>query len=60
MRKSGGAEKYVRVVQDMYESWKIIVRCAVGVTEEFQVEVCCLFAVEMDRLTDDQRGGLWM
>ena len=29
----------VRVVQDMYESWKTVVRCAVGVTEEFKVEV---------------------
>ena len=32
-------EKYVRVVQDMYESCKKMVRCAVGVTEEFTVEV---------------------
>ena len=45
MRKSGVAEKYVRVVQDMYESWKTMVRCAVGVTEEFKV----------DRLTDEVR-----
>ncbi|KAK2899776.1 hypothetical protein Q8A73_012905 [Channa argus] len=39
MRTSGVAEKYVRVVQDMYESCKTVVRCAVGVTEEFKVEV---------------------
>ena len=38
MRKSGVVEKYVRVVEDMYESCKTVVRCAVGVTE-FKVEV---------------------
>ncbi|KAK3543841.1 hypothetical protein QTP70_030074, partial [Hemibagrus guttatus] len=30
MRKSGVAEKYVRVVQDMYERSRTVVRCAVG------------------------------
>ncbi|KAK3525151.1 hypothetical protein QTP86_019536 [Hemibagrus guttatus] len=39
MRKSGVAEKYVRVVQDMYERSRTVVRCAVGQTEEFNVEV---------------------
>ncbi|KAK3519401.1 hypothetical protein QTP70_027519, partial [Hemibagrus guttatus] len=39
MRKSGVAEKYVRVVQDMYERSRTVVRCAVGQTEEFKVEV---------------------
>lgn len=39
MRTSGVAEKYVRVVQDMYESCRTVVRCAVGVTEEFKMEV---------------------
>ncbi|KAK3533018.1 hypothetical protein QTP70_006232 [Hemibagrus guttatus] len=39
MRKSGVAEKYVRVVQDMYERSRTAVRCAVGQTEEFNVEV---------------------
>ncbi|KAK3543943.1 hypothetical protein QTP70_031851 [Hemibagrus guttatus] len=39
MRKSGVAEKYVRVVQDMYERNRTVVRCAVGQTEEFKVEV---------------------
>ncbi|KAK3517039.1 hypothetical protein QTP70_033133 [Hemibagrus guttatus] len=34
MRKSGVAEKYVRVVQDMYERSRTVVRCAVGQTEE--------------------------
>ncbi|KAF3696706.1 hypothetical protein EXN66_Car012384 [Channa argus] len=33
MRKSGVAEKYVRVVQDIYESCKTVVRFAVGVLE---------------------------
>ncbi|KAK3572845.1 hypothetical protein QTP86_008260 [Hemibagrus guttatus] len=39
MRKSGVAEKYVRVVQDMYERSRTVVRCTVGQTEEFNVEV---------------------
>jgi hypothetical protein len=64
MRKSGVTEKYVRVVQDMYKDCKTVVRCAVGVTEEFKVEVGLhqgsalspfLFAIVMDRLTDDVR-----
>ena len=32
MRKSGVAEKYVRVVQDMYKSCNTMARCAVGLT----------------------------
>ena len=64
MRKSGVAEKYVRVVQDMYESCKTVVRCAVGVTEKFKVEVglhqgsalnLLLFAMTMVRLIDEVR-----
>ena len=64
MRKSGVTEKYVRVVQDMYVDCKTVVRCAVGVTEEFKVEVGLhqgsalspfLFAMVMDRLTDEVR-----
>ena len=63
MRKSGVAAKYVRVVQDIYESWKTVVRCVVGVTEEFKVEVGLhqgsalgfLFTMVMDRLTDEVR-----
>ncbi|KAK3571395.1 hypothetical protein QTP86_010707 [Hemibagrus guttatus] len=63
MRKSGVAEKYVRVVQDMYERSRTVVRCAVGQTEEFNVEVGLhqgsalspfLFAIVMDQLF---RGG---
>ena len=64
MWKSGVAEEYVRVVQDMYESCKTVMRCAEGVTEEFKVEVGLhqgsalrpfLFAMVMDRLTDEVR-----
>ena len=64
MRKSGLAEKYVRIVQDMYDGSTTAVRCAVGVTEGFQVKVGlhqgsalspCLFAMMMDRMTDEIR-----
>ena len=33
MRKSGMGEKYVRLVQDMYEGSETMVRCAVGTTK---------------------------
>ena len=39
MRKSGLAEKYARIVQDMYDGSTTAVRCAVGVTEGFEVKV---------------------
>ena len=39
MRKSGLAEKYVIIVQDMYDGSTTAVRCAVGVTEGFEVKV---------------------
>ncbi|XP_060718066.1 uncharacterized protein LOC132840435 [Tachysurus vachellii] len=64
MRKSGVAEKYVRVVQDMYERSRTVVRCAVGQTEEFTVEVGLhqgsalspfLFAIVMDQLSEEVR-----
>ncbi|KAK3558455.1 hypothetical protein QTP86_018182 [Hemibagrus guttatus] len=64
MRKSGVAEKYVRVVQEMYERSRTVVRCAVGQTEEFKVEVGLhqesalspfLFAMVMDQLLEEVR-----
>ena len=66
IRKSGLAEKYVRIVQDKYDDSITItaVSCAVGVTEGFEVKVRlhqgsalspCLFAMVMDRMTDDIR-----
>ncbi|KAI5615444.1 hypothetical protein C0J50_0125 [Silurus asotus] len=64
MRKSGVSEKYVRVVQDMYEDSVTAVKCAVGTTDWFKVKVGLyqgsalspfLFAVVMDRLTDGVR-----
>ena len=60
MRKSGIVEKYVQLVQDMYEKSKTVVRCAIGTTESFKVKVGLhqgsalspfLFAVIIDRLT---------
>ena len=64
MRKSGIAEKYMRVVQDMYEESETVMRCAKGTTESFKVKVGLhqgpalspfLFAVIMDRLTGEVR-----
>ena len=39
MRKSGMAEKYMRLIQDMYEESEAMVKCAVGSTENFKVKV---------------------
>ena len=39
MIKSGLAEKYVRIVQDMHDGNTTTVRCAVGVTVGFEVKV---------------------
>ena len=67
MRRSGLPERYVKVIQDMYEDCVTAVRCAVGVTEGFRVEVGLhqgsalspfLFAILMDRLTDEVRKEL--
>ena len=70
MRKFGIVEKYVQLVQDMYEGSKTVVRCAVGTTENFKVKVGLhqgsalspfLFAGIMDRLTDKvRREPPWM
>ncbi|KAK3569725.1 hypothetical protein QTP86_004047 [Hemibagrus guttatus] len=68
MRKSGVAEKYVRVVQDMYERSRTVVRCAVGQTEEFKVEVGLhqglalspfLLAMVMDQLSEERGWKKW-
>ena len=68
MRKSRIVEKYVQLVQDMYEGSETVVRCAVGTTESFKVKVGLhqgsalspfLFAVIMDRLTDEMRESPW-
>ena len=64
IRKSGIVEKYVRLVQDMYEGSETVVRCAVEITESFKVKVGLHqgsalspfpFAMIMDRLTDEVR-----
>jgi len=64
MRKAGVTEKYVRVIKDMYDRCRTVVRCAVGLTEEFKVEVGLhqgsalspfLFAIVMDQLSADVR-----
>ena len=39
MRKSAMAEKYVQLVQYMYEESKTVVRYAVGTSENFKVKV---------------------
>lgn len=64
MKKSGVAEKYIKAIQDMYKDCKTVVRCAIGATEVFKVDVGrhqvlalrpFLFAMVMDRLTDEVR-----
>ena len=58
------AAKYVRLVKNMYESSIIVVRLAVGVTDDFKVEVGLhqgsalnpfLSAMVMDRLAKEVR-----
>ena len=39
MRLAVVTEKYARVIKDMYERCRTVVRCAVGLTGEFKVEV---------------------
>ena len=62
MRNSGLAEKYVKIVQDMYDSSTTAVMCAVGVTEGFEVNVGlhqgsalspCLFAMVVDEIREE-------
>ena len=63
MSKSGVAEKYVIIVQYMYEESTTTMRCVIGVEEGFEVKVGlhqgsslspCLFAMVMDRLRQDE------
>ena len=55
-------EKYIRLIQDMHENCKTIVRCAVGTTTDFYVKVglhqgsalsSILFAIVIDSLTEE-------
>ena len=39
MREKGVPEKYVRLVQDMYQDIKTCVRCSIGSTDDFTVKV---------------------
>ena len=64
MRRFGLEEKYVRVVQDMYDDSMTSVRCAVGMTEWFKVDVGLLqgsalspflFEMLIDWLTNEVR-----
>ena len=64
MRKSGMAEKYAELVQDMYEGSKTVVKCAVRTAKSFKVKVGLhqrsalspfMFAVIMDRITEEVR-----
>ena len=59
MRKSGIAEKYIRLVQDVYESSMKVVRCTIGMKDGSKVVVGLhqesawshfLFAIVMDRM----------
>ena len=40
MREKGVPQKYVRIVKNMYEDVKTMVRSSVGETQEFTVKVC--------------------
>ena len=64
MKKYGIVEKYVRLVQDMYNGSETAARWAVGTTESFKIKIelhqrsalsSFLFAVIMDRIMDKVR-----
>ncbi|KAK3507345.1 hypothetical protein QTP70_014832 [Hemibagrus guttatus] len=58
MRKSGVAEKYVRVVQDMYERSRTVVRCDRGVQSGGGTASSFspfLFAIVLDQLSEEVR-----
>ena len=39
MREKGAPEKYVRIIQDMYDHTKTLVKTSVGPTNEFSIKV---------------------
>ena len=64
MKKSGMAERYAKLVQDMYGGGKTMVRCPVETIQSFKVKVGLhqesalhplLFAIIMNRITDEVR-----
>ena len=69
LRLKGVAEKYIRVIQDMYRDSRTKVKCTAGLTDNFQVTVGLhqgsalrplLFAIVMDCLTREiQRDAPW-
>ena len=64
LREKRVCEKYVRLIQDMYEGSKTQIRCTTGTIEAFNVTVGAhqgsalsplLFAIVMDSLTEGVR-----
>ena len=64
LRIKGVSEKYVKLIQDMYQDSKAQVRCSNGLSEQFEVKVGVhqgsalsplLFIIIMDCLTEDIR-----
>ena len=64
LRLKGVPEGYVRLIQDMYQGCTTQIRCAAGVTRDFEVSVGVhqgsalsplLFAIGMDCLTEEVR-----
>lgn len=62
MRKSGVAEKHVKLTQDMHEDWLTLVRHVVGINNGFRVEIGqhqgsalnpFLFTVMMGKFVDE-------
>ena len=62
LRLAEASECYLKVIKNMYDEATTTVRCAAGLTEEFEVGVGLhqdlalspsLFAIIMDKLTED-------